>query len=190
MCSGCRLGSDHPHDYVEVQVHGGVSMQRDVEAVVLDPCFRSARPSRRLHNTSPATSSTTLVTSPAPRTWTRSFPTPRAVQLAGALGVVITPTDVGAAANAGVHDAEVLKHVWHLLARFGRLDAGRVTYIPAISIAEWSATSRSATRRSATAAGQPLLLVHGLGAQLIGWADERRQAFVDAGRFVIRFDNR
>ncbi|MFT3851272.1 MAG: alpha/beta hydrolase [Ilumatobacteraceae bacterium] len=38
--------------------------------------------------------------------------------------------------------------------------------------------------------GQPLLLVHGLGAQLIGWADEWCQAFVDAGRFVIRFDNR
>ena len=38
--------------------------------------------------------------------------------------------------------------------------------------------------------GLPLLLVHGLGAQLIGWADEWCQAFVDAGRFVIRFDNR
>jgi pimeloyl-ACP methyl ester carboxylesterase len=35
-----------------------------------------------------------------------------------------------------------------------------------------------------------LLLVHGLGAQLIGWDDAWCQAFADAGRFVIRFDNR
>jgi pimeloyl-ACP methyl ester carboxylesterase len=36
----------------------------------------------------------------------------------------------------------------------------------------------------------PILFVMGLGAQMIAWADEWCQAFVDAGRFVIRFDNR
>jgi len=39
-------------------------------------------------------------------------------------------------------------------------------------------------------AGPPVLLVHGLGAQLIGWPDDWCQRFVDAGRFVVRFDNR
>ena len=36
----------------------------------------------------------------------------------------------------------------------------------------------------------PVLFVMGLGAQLIAWPDEWCQAFVDAGRFVVRFDNR
>ena len=35
-----------------------------------------------------------------------------------------------------------------------------------------------------------VLLVAGLGAQLISWAEEWCQAFADAGRYVIRFDNR
>ena len=35
-----------------------------------------------------------------------------------------------------------------------------------------------------------MLLVMGLGAQLIAWPDEWCRAFVAAGRFVIRFDNR
>lgn len=36
----------------------------------------------------------------------------------------------------------------------------------------------------------PLLLVMGLGAQLIAWHDDWCRRFVDAGRFVVRFDNR
>jgi pimeloyl-ACP methyl ester carboxylesterase len=36
----------------------------------------------------------------------------------------------------------------------------------------------------------PLLFVMGLGAQLIAWPDDWCQTFVDAGRFVVRFDNR
>jgi pimeloyl-ACP methyl ester carboxylesterase len=43
-------------------------------------------------------------------------------------------------------------------------------------------------------AGDPgsraLLFVMGLGAQLIAWPDDWCQPFVDAGRFVVRFDNR
>jgi pimeloyl-ACP methyl ester carboxylesterase len=35
-----------------------------------------------------------------------------------------------------------------------------------------------------------LLLVMGLGAQMIAWADDWCRAFADAGRFVVRFDNR
>ena len=40
------------------------------------------------------------------------------------------------------------------------------------------------------AAGEPLLLVMGLGMQLVGWHDGLVEQFVDAGFRVIRFDNR
>jgi pimeloyl-ACP methyl ester carboxylesterase len=39
-------------------------------------------------------------------------------------------------------------------------------------------------------AGRPLLLVNGLGGQLIGWSPELRAALVAAGFRVIRYDNR
>lgn len=39
-------------------------------------------------------------------------------------------------------------------------------------------------------AGRPLLLVNGLGGQLIGWSPELREAFVARGFRVIRYDNR
>src|SRR5215203_836235 len=39
-------------------------------------------------------------------------------------------------------------------------------------------------------ADPPVLLVAGLGAQLISWDDEFCQALVDRGLYVIRFDNR
>src|SRR4029079_11982751 len=38
--------------------------------------------------------------------------------------------------------------------------------------------------------GEPLLLVMGLGAQLIAWPDELVEALVDRGFFVVRYDNR
>jgi pimeloyl-ACP methyl ester carboxylesterase len=38
--------------------------------------------------------------------------------------------------------------------------------------------------------GQPLLFVHGLGAQMVMWPDPFVQQFVDRGFQVIRFDNR
>ena len=37
---------------------------------------------------------------------------------------------------------------------------------------------------------EPLLLVMGLGAQMIHWRDEFCQELADAGHFVVRFDNR
>ncbi len=37
---------------------------------------------------------------------------------------------------------------------------------------------------------EPLLLVMGLGAQLIAWPIELCEALVDRGFFVIRYDNR
>ena len=37
---------------------------------------------------------------------------------------------------------------------------------------------------------KPLLLVNGLGGQMIAWDEEFIQLFVDRGFYVIRFDNR
>ena len=39
-------------------------------------------------------------------------------------------------------------------------------------------------------AGPPLVLVAGLGRQLIGWPDGFLRALVERGHFVVRFDNR
>ncbi|MEJ2087011.1 MAG: alpha/beta hydrolase [Gammaproteobacteria bacterium] len=39
-------------------------------------------------------------------------------------------------------------------------------------------------------AGEPILLIHGLGAQLIQWSDAFKQALVERGFFVIVYDNR
>lgn len=33
-------------DYIEAQVHGVITLERDVEALVLDPCFRGSRTER------------------------------------------------------------------------------------------------------------------------------------------------
>jgi len=38
--------------------------------------------------------------------------------------------------------------------------------------------------------GEPLLLIHGLGTQLIGWPEALCHALADAGFYVVRFDNR
>src|SRR3954462_4799168 len=39
-------------------------------------------------------------------------------------------------------------------------------------------------------AGEPLLLVMGLGAQMVGWPDEFCGELADRGFTVVRFDNR
>ncbi len=117
-----RAGQDALDDYVEAHVHGGLRVDRDVEAIVLDPCFRG-----------------TAVAVAADRMgcaveWHPGYSVPTAgldvgyrgpepVALAVSLGGVLTPDVIGAAARAGAHDPQVLKKVWHLLARFGRRQA-------------------------------------------------------------------
>ncbi|HEX6451188.1 MAG TPA: DUF3626 domain-containing protein [Trebonia sp.] len=110
-------------DYVEAQVHGGVSLARDVEALVLDPCFRGTdieTGARRL---------------PCPVEWHAGFvlgldevrrrpdfKTPEAVALAERItaGGLLDARILGEAARAGRHDPRTVKYVWHYIARFGR----------------------------------------------------------------------
>ncbi len=106
-------------DYVEAHVHGGLDLATDVEAVVLDPCFRGG----------PVEAAAGSL--PCDVRWHPGFRVATAgldpdyrgaehVTLAQSLGDVLTPDVVGAAARAGDHDPQALKRVWHLLARYGR----------------------------------------------------------------------
>ena len=108
--------------YVEAHVHGPVRVDADVEAVVLDPCYRGTvveRAAARL---------------PCPVEWHPGFRLPvdelrRHPKYRGpefvALGVSLAvdgfldPAVIGAA--VGRHDPQALKRVWHYVARFGCL---------------------------------------------------------------------
>lgn len=109
-------------DYVEAQVHGPVRLDRDVEALVLDPCYRGTaveEQARRL---------------PCPLEWHDGFrldtdhlrrhPDYRGPEFV-ALGVDLAvdgrldPRVIGDAERAGGYDPQALKRVWHYLARFG-----------------------------------------------------------------------
>ncbi|MGW4231060.1 DUF3626 domain-containing protein [Streptomyces sp. NPDC004980] len=110
-------------DYVEAQVHRPVRLDRHVEAVVLDPCYRG---------TEVETAARAL---PCPVEWHGGFrlsvaelrrrPEYRGqeyVDLGAALAVdgFLDPGVIGEAARGGRHDPQDLKRVWHCLARFGR----------------------------------------------------------------------
>ncbi|WP_280721995.1 DUF3626 domain-containing protein [Kitasatospora sp. MAA4] len=114
--------ADALNDYVEAQVHGQVLLERDVEAVVLDPCYRGTAveaDARRL---------------PFPLAWhpglrlavdeLRRHPDYRGQEYVD-LGAEIAedgfldPRIIGEAARGGRHDQQALKKVWHYLARFG-----------------------------------------------------------------------
>lgn len=109
-------------DYVEAHVHGPLVIARDVEALVLDPCFEDTEVeelARRL---------------PCAVEWHPGFrlpvevlrrhpdyrgPTYVALGEALARAGELTPDVVGAAARTGRYDLQDLKKVWHYIARFG-----------------------------------------------------------------------
>ncbi|MFD8076388.1 DUF3626 domain-containing protein [Streptomyces sp. NPDC059718] len=109
-------------DYIEAQVHGPVRLDRDVEALVLDPCYRGTAvedAARRL---------------PCPVEWHGGFRlTVEELRLRSAyrgqeyvdlgagiaVGGLLDPRVIGTAAATGRHDPQALKKVWHCLARFG-----------------------------------------------------------------------
>lgn len=116
-------------DYIEAHVHGPLRLDRDVEALVLDPCYRETETeqlARRL---------------PCPVEWHAGFRLQaealaahedyrggRYVQLARKLADAdgwLTPARIGFAARSGSAEAQDLKKVWHYLARFGDLEPAR-----------------------------------------------------------------
>jgi hypothetical protein len=109
-------------DYVEAHVHGVVEVPADVEAVVLDPCFRGSdiadqaqslgvpvewHEGRRL-------TVETLAHHPRFR-GPRTVEVGRRIAVAGSLDAAV----VGHAAQVGREDPQDLKRVWHCIARFG-----------------------------------------------------------------------
>ncbi|WP_431677095.1 DUF3626 domain-containing protein [Kitasatospora sp. KL5] len=119
------LERDNPpplDDYVEAQVHGPVRLDRDVEALVLDPCYRGTqveKDARRL---------------PCPLEWHPGFritvdvlrrrPDFRGPEFV-ALGEEIAEDGlldariIGDAERSGRYDPQDLKRVWHYVAHFG-----------------------------------------------------------------------
>jgi hypothetical protein len=113
---------DDLDDYIEAQVHGPVRLDRDVEALVLDPCYRG---------TAVETSAARLG---CPVEWhhglrlgvdeLRLRPGYRGQEYVDlgtriAVGGVLDPRVIGDAARTERFDPQALKKVWHYLARFG-----------------------------------------------------------------------
>lgn len=115
-------GLDALDGHIEAQIHGPVSLDRDVEALVLDPSYRGTTVedmARRL---------------PCALEWHPGFrlavdhlrrhPDYRGqayVELGAEIAVDgrLDPRSIGDAAQTGRYDPQALKKVWHCLARFG-----------------------------------------------------------------------
>ena len=118
------LAADHDvlDDYVEAQVHGPLLLSDDVEALVLDPCFRGTEVEQYASKLG------------CPVEWHGGFrltvdelrrhPEYRGQEFVD-LGVAIAesgildPRIIGNAARTDRYDPQALKRVWHYVARFG-----------------------------------------------------------------------
>lgn len=108
--------------YIEAQVHGELVVERDVEAIVCDPCYRG-------------TPSETFARSlGVPVEWhegrvldletldrNAEYRDPPAVEVAHAIARdgVLDARIIGDAAGTGRHHPHAVKQVWHHVARFG-----------------------------------------------------------------------
>lgn len=109
-------------DYIEAQVHGPLALVRDVEALVLDVCYRDTEVEREAGRLR------------CPVEWHHGFrlstdelqrhPDYRGPEYV-VLGLVLArdgsldPRVIGDAARTGKHDEQALKRLWHYVARFG-----------------------------------------------------------------------
>ncbi len=120
-----RSDADDLDRYIEAQVHGGVSIDRDVSSLVLDPSYRGSpieEIARRLPCELRWHSGYRVavdVVSEHP-----GFRGDDVVAAAEAIAVdgVLTPSIVGDARREGRFDLQTVKQVWHYLGRFGRRD--------------------------------------------------------------------
>ena len=110
-------------DYVEAHVHGPVELAADVEAVVLDPCFRGSSVEDQAEALGVAVewhegrrlTVAALAAHPA-------FRGPRTVEVGRRIAAdgLLDASVIGRAARTGEEDPQDLKRVWHCVARFGR----------------------------------------------------------------------
>jgi len=109
-------------DYIEAHVHGPLELARDVEAIVLDVCYRDTEVEHAA-----ARLGCPVEWHPGFRLSTEAlerYPDYRGPEYV-ALGLVLardgwlTPRTLGDAARTGQHEEQALKRLWHYLARFG-----------------------------------------------------------------------
>jgi hypothetical protein len=118
-------GPDPLDDYIEAHVHGPVELGADIEALVLDPCYRGTPVEDEAGRLG------------CPVEWHGGFRIGRDDLARNAgyrapefakLGVALArdghldPAVIGDAARTGRHDEQALKRVWHYVARFGSLE--------------------------------------------------------------------
>jgi hypothetical protein len=109
-------------DHIEAQIHGPVLLARDVEALVLDPCYSGTdveRAARELPCAVEWHSGFRLRVEDLERH--REYRGNEYVELGRSLAEngILTPKTVGNAARTGRYDPQALKRVWHYIARFG-----------------------------------------------------------------------
>jgi hypothetical protein len=109
-------------DYVEAHVHGPLRLDRDVEALVLDPCYRETPVGEAAARLPCAVEWHPGFRLPVDEL--RKHPDYRGPEFV-ALGAEIAvdgwldPAVIGAAVATGRYDPQSLKRVWHYVARFG-----------------------------------------------------------------------
>ena len=113
---------DDLEDYIEAHVHGTVRLDRDVEALVLDPSHRGTAvetAARRLPCNVEWHPGFRLSVSELQRH--PDYRGRQYVDLGSRLAVegYLTPRIIGDAARTGRYDPQALKRVWHYVARFG-----------------------------------------------------------------------
>jgi hypothetical protein len=90
-----------------------------VEAVVLDPCFAGTDVEATAQRLGcPIEFHTGFRASPDQ--FDPMYRGPHIVDLARSLAGLLTPNLIGDAARSGAHPPQLIKQVWHCLARFGR----------------------------------------------------------------------
>ncbi|GGV88906.1 hypothetical protein GCM10015535_41290 [Streptomyces gelaticus] len=109
-------------DYIEAQIHGPVVLDRHVEALVLDPCYRSTpveEAARRLPCRTEWHTGFRLTVEQLRRH--SDYRGAEFVELGAEIAEdgLLDPRIIGGAARSGRHDLQSLKKVWHCLARFG-----------------------------------------------------------------------
>ena len=124
----CARSRDHDpawdplDDYIEAHVHGSIRFDRDVEAIVLDPCYRGTEVeelSKELGCAVAWHGGFVLSTSVLRQHPNYRGPEFVALGLALARDERLDPRIIGDAARTGEYDLQSLKRVWHYVARFG-----------------------------------------------------------------------
>jgi hypothetical protein len=109
-------------DYIEAHVHGVVDLTRDIEALVLDPCYRATpveSAARRLACPIEWHGGFTLTTAELCRH--PAYRGQEFVELGTSLARNgrLDPRIIGDASRTGRYDEQALKRVWHYVARYG-----------------------------------------------------------------------